>query len=108
MMFFLVYSLKIATPTNNEILAALYGSAMLGLGLGLIFRVGASTSGSDIVGKVLNHFTNMSAGMWIMVVDYVVITIAGIITHSIELALLGYFALFLFFKVMDFVLEGMD
>jgi len=105
---FLVYSVKVQTPTDNEILAALYGGLLLGLGLGLIFRGGASTGGTDIVGQVLNRFTNMSVGMSIMIVDVVVITLAGITTNSIELALLGYLALFLSSKVIDVILEGMD
>jgi uncharacterized membrane-anchored protein YitT (DUF2179 family) len=105
---FLIYSLKIQTPTDNEILAALYGGLLLGVGLGLIFRAGASTGGTDIVGQILNRFTNMSVGMSIMVVDACVITLAGLTTRSVELALLGYLALFLSSKVIDVVLEGMD
>jgi uncharacterized membrane-anchored protein YitT (DUF2179 family) len=105
---FFIYTLKIATPTDNVILGALYGGLLLGLGLGLIFRAGASTGGSDIVGQLLTRNTNLSVGMWIMIVDFVVITLAGITTGSIELALLGYLALFLSSKVIDLVLEGVD
>jgi len=105
---FLIYSVKIETPTDNVVLAALYGGIMLGLGLGLIFRSEASTGGSDIIGQILSRYTNMSVGMWIMIVDFVVITAAGITTHSIELALLGYLALFLSSKIIDLVLEGID
>jgi uncharacterized membrane-anchored protein YitT (DUF2179 family) len=105
---FLVYSVKINTPTDNTVLAALYGGILLGLGLGLIFRSDASTGGSDIVGQILSRYTNMSVGMWIMIVDFLVITTAGITTRSIELALLGYLALFLSSKVIDLVLEGID
>ena len=105
---FLVYSVKIETPTDNTVLAALYGGILLGLGLGLIFRSDASTGGTDIAGQILSRYTNMSVGMWIMIVDFVVITTAGITTRSIELALLGYLALFLSSKVIDLVLEGID
>lgn len=105
---FFIYSVKLTTPTQNTILAALYGGLLLGLGLGLIFRGEASTGGTDIVGQILNRYTNMSVGMWIMIVDFIVITLAGIITNSIELALLGYLALFLSSKIIDLVLEGMD
>lgn len=105
---FLVYTIKIPTPTNNTVLAALYGGLLLGAGLGLVFRGGASTGGTDIVGQILTRFTNLSVGMWIMIVDFVVITLAGVTTGSFELALLGYLALFLSSKVIDLVLEGMD
>jgi uncharacterized membrane-anchored protein YitT (DUF2179 family) len=74
----------------------------------LVFRGGASTGGTDIVGQILTRFTNLSVGMWIMIVDFVVITLAGVTTGSFELALLGYLALFLSSKVIDLVLEGMD
>ena len=105
---FLVYSVGMKSPTENTILAALYGGILLGLGLGLIFRGDASTGGTDIVGQVFSRYTNLSVGMWIMIVDFAVITLAGITTRSIELALLGYLALFLSSKVIDLVLEGID
>ncbi len=105
---FFIYSVKISSPTDNTILGALYGGLLLGAGLGLIFRGEASTGGTDIVGQVLSRFTNLSIGMWILIVDFVVITMAGITTSSFELALLGYLALFLSSKVIDLVIEGMD
>lgn len=105
---FFIYSVKISSPTDNTILGALYGGLLLGVGLGLIFRGEASTGGTDIVGQVLSRFTNLSIGMWILIVDFVVITMAGITTSSFELALLGYLALFLSSKVIDLVIEGMD
>ncbi len=105
---FLVYQVQIQTPTDNVVLAALYGGILLGIGLGLIFRGGASTGGTDIVGQIFSRYTNLSVGMWIMIVDFAVITTAGITTHSIELALLGYLALFLSSKVIDLILEGID
>jgi uncharacterized membrane-anchored protein YitT (DUF2179 family) len=104
----LVYSLHLTPPTDNVILAALYGGILLGLGLGLIFRGNASTGGTDIIGQLFSRHTNLSVGMWIMIVDFVVITAAGVTTGSIELALLGYVALFLSSKVIDMVLEGID
>ncbi len=104
----LVYQVHIKTPTDNPVLASLYGGILLGAGLGLIFRGDASTGGTDIVGQVFSRYTNLSVGMWIMIVDIGVITLAGFTTHSIELALLGYLALFLSSKVIDLILEGID
>jgi uncharacterized membrane-anchored protein YitT (DUF2179 family) len=103
-----VYTAKIPSPTQNIILGALYGGLLLGLGLGLVFRGGASTGGTDIIGQVMSKRTNLSVGMWIMITDFVVITMAGLTTLSVEKALLGYLALFLSSKVIDLVLEGMD
>lgn len=103
-----IYTLKIQSPTGNAILASLYGGILLGLGLGFVFRGGASTGGSDIIGQIINRYTNLSTGMGIMLVDVVVITLAGITTRSLDLALLGYLALFISSRVIDLVLEGID
>ncbi len=105
---FFIYTVKIQMPTSNEILSAIYGGILLGIGLGLIFRGGASTGGSDIVGQVLNRYTNLSVGIAIMIVDFIVISLAGFVTHSVELALLGYLSLFLSSKLIDLILEGID
>mgnify|MGYP000424566298 CR=1 FL=1 len=105
---FLTYNIKIHSPTSNVILASIYGGVMLGIGLGLIFRGGANTGGTDIIGQILNRFTNFSVGIWILIVDTIIITLAGIVTNSIELALFGYLALFLSTRVIDLILEGID
>lgn len=105
---FLTYSLKIPSPTSNVILASIYGGVMLGLGLGLIFRGGANTGGTDIIGQLLNRFTDFSVGIWILIVDTIIITIAAFATNSMELALLGYLSLFLSTRVIDLILEGFD
>ena len=39
---------------NNAMLAALYGGVLLGIGIGLVVRVGASTGGTDILALVLH------------------------------------------------------
>ncbi len=105
---FLTYTVKIASPTQNVILASIYGGVMLGIGLGLLFRGGANTGGTDIIGQVMNRLTNFSVGIWILIVDTIIITFAGIATNSIELALLGYLALFLSTRIIDLILEGVD
>lgn len=108
MIDFLTYTIRIPSPTNNVILAAIYGGVMLGVGLGLIFRGNANTGGTDIIGQILNRFTGFSVGIWILIVDTFIITIAGFATNSIELALLGYLSLFLSTRMIDLILEGFD
>jgi uncharacterized membrane-anchored protein YitT (DUF2179 family) len=106
MIDFFTYAVKLHSVTNNKILAAVYGGILLGVGLGVVFRGSGSTGGTDIVGQVLSRHSNFSAGVAIMVIDFVVISAAGLSFHSIESALYGYGTLFLSTKVIDFVLEG--
>jgi uncharacterized membrane-anchored protein YitT (DUF2179 family) len=102
------YVFHIRSATDNPILACIFGGIMLGAGLGLVFRGGGSTGGSDIVGMVLNRYTNFSTGTSILVVDFVVITIAGLCFGQFELALYGYLNLYLQTRAIDLVLEGLS
>jgi uncharacterized membrane-anchored protein YitT (DUF2179 family) len=98
--------LNLSPATQNPILASIYGGVLLGLGLGLVFRAGASTGGSDVIGMVLSKFTGMSIGFGIMITDFLVISASALAFHSLEAPLYGYLVLFISAKVIDLVLEG--
>jgi len=104
----ITYIFHIGSATDNPILACIFGGIMLGAGLGLVFRGGGSTGGSDIVGMVLNRYTNFSTGTSILVVDFLVITVAGLCFGQFELALYGYLNLYLQTRAIDLVLEGLS
>jgi uncharacterized membrane-anchored protein YitT (DUF2179 family) len=57
---------------------------------------------------VLNRYTNFSTGTSILVVDFVVITVAGLCFGQFELALYGYLNLYLQTRAIDLVLEGLS
>jgi uncharacterized membrane-anchored protein YitT (DUF2179 family) len=106
MIDFFTYLVPLPCATDNPVLASIFGGLTLGVGLGLVFRSGGSTGGSDIVGQVLHRFTNLSTGSAILVVDFVVISLAGWAFGDFELALFGYLNLYLTTRVLDMVLEG--
>lgn len=100
------YILRFPIPTQNPILAAIYGGILLGTGLGMAFRGKGSTGGIDIIGRLINHYSNISTGMGILGVDLLIISLAGISFRSAELALYGYLVLYLSSRVIDLVIEG--
>lgn len=102
------YVFHIRSATDNPILACIFGGILLGAGLGLVFRGGGSTGGSDIVGQVLSRYTDLSTGTAILVVDFVVISAAGLCFGQFELALYGYLNLYLQTRAIDLVLEGLS
>ena len=105
---FFGYVLKLHTPTDVGLLATLYGGALLGLGLGLVFKGGGSTGGSDIIGRIIGKYTNFSTGYGILITDTFVIVFFALLMRSYEPALYGFIALFLSSKVVDVVLEGRE
>lgn len=59
--------------TDNIMLATLYGGALLGLGVGMIVRVGSSTGGTDILALVFNKWFHISVAVLMYIVDFTVL-----------------------------------
>lgn len=59
--------------TDNPMLATLYAGALLGVGIGLIVRVGSSTGGTDIVALVLNKWFHIPVAGLLYVIDFLVL-----------------------------------
>lgn len=95
-------------PTKDLLLSTVYGGVVLGIGLGIVFRGGGSTGGSDLAAMLVNHFVpSVSIGQGIMLVDFFVIILEGIV-FDWELAMYSWIALFISSKVIDLVQEGFN
>ena len=94
------------TPlTSDPFLACIYGGVLSGIGIGVTFRVGGSTGGTDIAARLLHHWFRLGPGRMLMVADGFVIALAGIVFGA-ELALYAFIAVFLTGRVIDFIQEG--
>jgi len=98
-------ALVLRAPTANPLLAAIYGGLMSGVGLGIVFRSGGSTGGTDLAALLFRHFLHISAGMGLIIVDALVISLAAL-AFNVELALYALLALFLTSRAIDAVQEG--
>ena len=92
---------------GNIMLAAIFGGALSGLGLGLIFARGGSTGGTDIIAVSLNkRFPHISTGRLMLLSDAVVLTAAAIVYGNIESALYAGITIFVGVRVIDAVTYG--
>ncbi|MGI6485982.1 MAG: YitT family protein [Thermoanaerobacterales bacterium] len=91
--------------TRDLLLSTVYGGFVLGVGMGLVFRVRGSTGGTDLAAMLLHHFFSISIGQGFMLVDSFVIAFAGI-AFNWELALYSWIALFISGKIVDLLIEG--
>lgn len=93
----------------DPMLASLYGGAVMGLGLGIVFTQGATTGGTDIIGKLLKlKFPWLPIGKLIIVPDMVVIVLVAVVFGTVNAVLYGIIKLFACSKMMDTVLYGLD
>lgn len=96
-------------PPMDPILATLYGGAGMGVGLGLVFSQGATTGGTDIIGKLLKlKFPWLPIGKLVMIPDMVVVILAAVVFGTVNAALYGLIQMYLLSKVMDIILYGWD
>ncbi len=98
-------ALWLHAPTANALLASIYGGLLCGVGLGVVFRYGGSTGGTDLAALLFRHFLRISTGIGLLIVDALVIGLAGL-TFNIELALYALLALFLTSRAIDTIQEG--
>lgn len=94
-------------PTADPLLGALYAGVITGIGLGLIFRAGATTGGSDIIARIMKHFYGVSMGRTLFAIDVFVIGIIALII-GLQTAMYSLVALFVSSRTIDFVIQGVN
>lgn len=93
--------------TSDLLLAALWGGAVSGLGMGLVFKGGGNTGGTDIIAQLLSRRFPFGVGQLMLVVDAFV-TLLAAIEFGPNVALYGVVAIFVSTAAIDLVLEGVS
>ncbi len=98
--------LQFQPMTMDPLLASLFGGILLGIGLGLILRGGATTGGTDMVARLVHRrIPSITVGMFLFALDFVVVITAGIVLGSGE-ALYALICIAVSSKVIDVVMVG--
>ena len=94
---------------EDTILATIFGGTLYGLGIGLGFAAGASTGGTDILGRLLQYkVPTVPIGKVLLFVDGIIILISLIVFKNIELTLYGIISLFIASFSIDFVIDQLN
>ncbi|MGB2872808.1 YitT family protein [Psychrobacillus psychrotolerans] len=91
--------------TMNPLLGALFGGISVGLGLGIVFRGGASTGGTDLAAQIITKYMGFSLGTSVLLIDGLIVLSAAFV-FDIERALYALIALFVTTKTIDLVQLG--
>ncbi|MFI1773747.1 YitT family protein [Thalassobellus citreus] len=92
--------------SDKPLLATLYGSVCIGLGIGLIFKGGGSAGGGTIIARIVTSKTSLKTGTVILFLDSIVIIASGIVFNNVELALWSMIGIYTTSKMIDLVLTG--
>lgn len=93
--------------THDLLLSSVFGGVILGIGLGIVFKSGGTTGGTDLAGAIMNKFfPSLSTATHMMIVDLIVVASSGILNRRIDTALYSVIALYILVRVTDIILEG--
>ena len=96
-------------PETEPLVGAIYGGALCGLGLGIVFSTGGSTGGSDIIVRLLKlKWSGVPIGTINIAFDFAVVALTGLVFWDIGQALYCGIAIFLSGKVVDAVIYSFD
>lgn len=95
--------------TEDLLLAAVAGGCLMAVGLGLVFKSGATTGGTDIIVKLLRiRFPQLKTGFLFFVTDAVIVAASGIVFKNMDVALYAGIVIAINSLLMDVVLYGRD
>ena len=104
--FLLIFE-EVKEITDDILLATVYGSAILGLGVGIIIKCGGCLDGTESLGIVISKNTNLSVGQFVLGCNVVIFTVAGCF-FGIDRALFSLLAYFITSKIIDEISEGLN
>ncbi len=93
---------------GDTIEVVVFAGAILGIGLGLIIRMGGCIDGTEILGILINKRTGITVGQVVLACNVVVFAFAGIVFKNWHPALLSMITYMVVIKVMDSVIVGLD
>ena len=88
-------------------LVAVFGGLILGAGVGLIIRNGASVDGTEILAVYATKKIAFSVGEIIMFINLFIFTVAGFV-YDWQHAMYSIITYFVAYKTMDVVIEGLN
>ena len=95
--------------TLDPMLGAIIGGVIKGAGLGLVYYVGATTGGVDIVIKLMRRrWPHLNFGTVMLILDVAIVSVYALIFGRLESAMYSFVAMFVVSKVIDLILYGID
>jgi len=95
--------------TTDPLLAALVGGSLSAIGIGWVFKTGATTGGTDIIIKLLRiKMPHLRTGGLFLAMDAVIVALSAFVFKDIDVALYAGLTVFVISLVLDLVLYGRD
>lgn len=92
---------------GDPLVSAIFGGAVIGLGVGLLFKAKATCGGTDLISMMLGKWTGMPLGQLMMIIDSIVVLVGTLVFSDWKIPMYSLITIFVMGKVIDTVLQGM-
>ena len=93
--------------TNEPVLELAFAVILPSVGSALLFNIGASTGGTDIIAMLLRKFSSINIGRSLLLTD-LLLTLAAFLVFDVTTGLLSVLGLFLKSTLVDTVIENLN
>lgn len=94
---------------TDMIISSIYGGLLIGFGLALVFKAGATTGGDDLLAQILRKMNiGVNLGKLMLTIDSCIIIALIITFRNINIGLYSIIAIYVSSKVIDVVFEGIN
>jgi len=94
--------------SGNVMLAAVFGGVLMGIGLGLVVRAGATTGGTDMAAQMIHNLIGFASVATVMLaIDAAVVLVAALV-FGIPAGLWALITIYVATKAMDAVIKGFN
>lgn len=95
--------------TDDLFIASAAGGIMIAIGIGTIFKTGATTGGIDIIIKILRQkYRHIKTSLLFQMTDLIIVGISGLVFRDWNVIFYALLTVFIDGKALDYVLYGGD
>ena len=100
---------NVGAVTDDLLMAGTAGGILIAIGIGFIFKAGATTGGTDIIVKILRQkYRHLKTGFLFLCMDVVIVGVSGLVFGDVDIALYALATVIISGKALDYVLYGGD
>ncbi|MEG1496331.1 MAG: YitT family protein [Clostridiales bacterium] len=105
-LFLQIFNLLIPNAFSPDpLLSAIYGGIITGAGMGIIFRFGATSGGTDLIAAIFRRYFHWKLGTGLFIADGFIILLSGLV-FAMDLILYGILTVFICTRVVDIIQSG--
>lgn len=93
--------------TNEPLLELIFAMLLPALGSAILFNIGASSGGTDVIAMILKKYTSVDIGKGLMISD-LIFTLAGFLVFNVKTGLYSLFGLIMRSALIDNFIESFN